>query len=225
MERQTSTLLVLTPYEARTAAAVFERLFPTDENTPGAIEMGVLTYLDRALAGAYRDKADAYRLGLAALDLAARRRSGMPFAECSAEEQDALLTDLEQGVLPNFRVPPQRDFFEMLRAHLQEGLFADPAHGGNRDKLGWKLLGHPGIWLENSAEENLSEEPVTKGGKIQSLADLGYSLDGGPREPADIPGYDPQRSVEPSAGAADVVLVGMGAMGSVVAPILARAGL
>src|SRR5215207_2922643 len=180
MERQTSTLLVLTPYEARTAAAIFERLFPTDENTPGAIEIGVLTYLDRALAGAYRDKAEAYRLGLAALDHAARRRSGIPFVECSAEQQDALLTELEQGILPDFRVPPQRDFFEMLRAHLQEGLFADPAHGGNRDKLGWKFLGHPGIWLENSAEENLFEQPVTKGGKIQSLEDVGYSL-GGPR--------------------------------------------
>src|ERR687890_1205777 len=225
MERQTSTLLVLTPYEARTAAAVFERLFPTDENNPGAIEMGVLTYLDRALAGAYRNKAEAYRLGLAALDHAARRRSGMPFADCSAEKQDALVTELEQGVLPNFRVPPQHDFFEMLRAHLQEGLFADPAHGGNRDKLGWKLLGHPGIWLENSAEENLSEEPVTKGGEVRSLGDLGYSLGSAPGMPVEIPGYDPQKSIEPPSGPADVVLVGVGAVGGLVAPLLARAGL
>src|SRR5215208_3225789 len=134
MERRTTSLLVLTPYEARTAAAVFDRLFPSDENGPGAIGIGVLAYLDRALAGAYRDKAEAYRLGLAALDLAARRRSGVPFANCSAEKQDALVAELEQGVLPDFRIPPQRDFFEMLRAHLQEGLFADPAHGGNRDK-------------------------------------------------------------------------------------------
>src|SRR5215217_9189623 len=103
MERQTSTLLVLTPYEARTAAAVFERLFPTDESSPGAIEIGILTYLDRALAGAYQDKAEAYRLGLAALDLAARRCSGIPFADSSAEMQDALIAELEQGVLPNFR--------------------------------------------------------------------------------------------------------------------------
>jgi gluconate 2-dehydrogenase alpha chain len=225
MERQTSALLVLTPYEARTAAAVFERLFPADESGPGAIDIGVLAYLDRALAGAYRDKAEAYRLGLAALDLAARRHSGLPFAGCPAEKQDALLADLERGVLPDFRIPPQRAFFEMLRAHLQEGLFADPAHGGNRDKLGWKLLGHPGIWLENSAEENLSEEPVTKGGKIQALEDVGYSLEGAPSEPVDIPGYDPQKGAEPPSGPADVVLVGMGAMGSVVAPILARAGL
>src|SRR5829696_7371886 len=197
MERQPSPLLVLTPYEARTVAAIFERLFPTDEKGPGAIEIGVLTYLDRALAGAYQDKADTYRLGLAALDLAARRRSGIPFADCSAEKQDALVTELEQGVLPNFRVPPQRDFFEMLRAHLQEGLFADPAHGGNRDKLGWKLLRHPGIWLENSAEENLSEKPVTKGDTIQSLEDVGYSLEGAPSEPVDIHGDDPQRGAEP----------------------------
>src|SRR5919112_3250034 len=99
MERQTSALLVLTPYEARTAAAVFERLFPTDENGPGATDIGVLAYLDRALAGAYRDKAETYRLGLAALDLAARRRWGSPFAYCAAEQQDALISDLEQGVL------------------------------------------------------------------------------------------------------------------------------
>jgi hypothetical protein len=37
MERQTSPLLVLTPYEARTAAAIFERLFPTDENIGRAV--------------------------------------------------------------------------------------------------------------------------------------------------------------------------------------------
>src|ERR671914_1249350 len=175
MERQTSTLLVLTPYEARTVAAVFERLFPTGESSPGAIEIGVLTYLDLALAGAYQDKAEAYRLGLAALDLAARRRSGKTFADCSAEKQDTLITELEKGILPNFRVPPQHDFFEMLRAHLQEGLFADPAHGGNRDKLGWRFLGHPGFWLENFAEENFSTDPATKGGVVRSLEDAGFS--------------------------------------------------
>src|SRR5919112_778663 len=134
MEEKTPALLILTPYEARTASAVFERLFPADENGPGATEIGVLTYLDRALAGAYRDRAEAYRLGLAALDVSTRRRCGVCFADCSTEKQDALLADLERGVLPDFRIPPQRDFFEMLRAHLQEGLFADPAHGGNREK-------------------------------------------------------------------------------------------
>jgi gluconate 2-dehydrogenase alpha chain len=148
----------------------------------------------------------------------------MPFADCGSEQQDALLIELEQGALPNFRVPPQHSFFALLRAHLQEGLFADPAYGGNRDKLGWKFLGHPGVWFENSAEENLSAEPVTKGGIVRSLKDVGYSLDA-PREPVEIPGYDPQRGAEPPTGPADVVLVGVGAAGALVASILARTGL
>jgi gluconate 2-dehydrogenase alpha chain len=220
-----SALIALNPYEARTAAAMFERLFPIDEAGPGAVEIGVVAYLDRALAGAYKDKAEAYRVGLATLDQVARDRCGVPFADCQGEQQDAMLGQLEQGRLPEFRVPPAREFFAMMRAHLQEGLFADPVYGGNRDKLGWKLLGHPGFWLENTAEENLAAEPATKGGMFQSLVDAGFSLDGGPREPVAIPGYDPQRGAEPPAGRADVVLVGVGAAGAQTAAILARAGL
>ena len=229
LERNTGerapALITLNPYEARTATAIFERLFPADENGPGAAEMGVLRYVDRALAGAYRDKAEAYRLGLAAMDLAARQRYGTPFADCRYEQQDVLVTSLARAELSNFQVPPQGNFFQMLREHLQEGLFADPTYGGNRDKLGWKFLGYPGFWTENSAEENLATEPVTKGGRIRSLENVGYSLDGGPRESEEIPGYAPQKGAEPPAGPADVVLVGLGAMGSVIAPILARAGL
>src|SRR2546421_5171626 len=224
-EKQTPALLALNSHEAQIAAAVFERLFPADESGPGAIEMGIVTYLDRALAGAYQDKAELYRLGLAALDRVARERYEISFVDCSPEQQDNLLADLERSMLPDFRVPSQRDFFDMLRAHLQEGLFADPAYGGNRNKRGWKFLGHPGIWFENSAEENLATAPVTKDGVVQSLEDVGYSLEGSPREPTEIAGYDPQRSIEPPTGPADVVLVGVGAMGSVVAPILASAGL
>jgi gluconate 2-dehydrogenase alpha chain len=222
MQGRTPALVALGPREARTAAALFERFFPTDENGPGATEIGVLTYVDRALAGAYRDRADSYRLGLAALDRAARRLHNASFADCDVGQQDDLIAELKRGSLPDFRIPTQHDFFEMVRTHVREGLFADPAHGGNRDKKGWMFLGHPGIWLENSAEENLATEPVTKGGEIRSLEDLGY---GAPGEPTEIPGYDPQRGAEPSSGPADVVLVGVGAAGSVVAPIFARAGL
>ncbi len=225
MRHDVSALIALNAYEARTAAAIFDRLFPADENSPGATALGVLTFVDRALASDYRDKAEAYRVGLATLDQIARQRWGAPFADCLPEQQDALLGELEHGSLPDFRVPPPRDFFAMLRAHLQEGLFADPAYGGNRDKEGWRFLGHPGFWFENSAEENLAPEPVTKGGVIQSLADVGYRLDGGPREPVELPGYDPQRGGEPPSGPVDVVLVGVGAAGAQAAMLLSRAGL
>ncbi len=222
-----SGLISLNPHEARTAAALFERLFPADADGPGATEIGVAVYVDRALAGAYADHVETYRLGLAGLDRVASERGQTSFADAAPDAQDELLAALERGELPErlFRVPPQRPFFDLVRAHMQEGLFADPAYGGNRDKLGWRTLGHPGVWLENSAEENLSATPVTKGGVIQSLADVGYHLGAMDGTPDEIPGYEPQRGSEPPSGRADVVLVGMGGVGGVIAPVLARAGL
>ena len=215
------TLLSLSTSEARTAGAFFERMFPADEQTPGASTIGVLAYVDQALAGAYQDQREAYRLGLAAINRASSEHFGRDFADCLAEEQDALITELEAGTLPNFQTPPQQKFFAMLRAHLQEGLFADPLYGGNRDKLGWKTLGHPGVWLENSAAENLTSEPVDKGGVVQSMGDLDiHSLDTESTE-------DAQRAQRNARGPqkADVILVGLGAVGAVIAPVLTEAGL
>src|SRR5215217_6699922 len=82
-----AALIALNPYEARTAAAIFERLFPADEHGPGATEIGVLTYVDRALAGPYNGKTETYRLGLAALDRAALDRYSAPLADCNPEQQ------------------------------------------------------------------------------------------------------------------------------------------
>ena len=218
--------MVLNAHESRTAAALFERLFPADENGPGAREIGVVAYLDRALAGAYRGEAETYRLGLAALDLASEENYGGPFVDCDVGAQDAMISALGRGELPGFAVPDGRAFFALLRAHLQEGLFADPVHGGNRDKLGWRFLDHPGIRFENPAEASLSDAPATGGG-IRSLEDVRPLEEPSFEEPEteEIPGYDPRRGAEPPSGPADVVLVGVGAVGALVAPILARAGL
>lgn len=219
-----TVLIALNAHEARTADAIFERLFPADSSTAGASQIGVVYYLDRALAGAYADKLDTYRLGLRAIDQVAQQQHDTPFADCSVDAQDAILAALEAGTLPNFSTPPQTAFFEMLRAQLQEGLFSDPVYGGNRDKLGWRVLKHPGVWLENSAEENLTEQPVTKHGVILSMADLGYTMQAA--SPAEaIPGYDPQQSVGSPTTDADIIIVGLGGMGGIVAPVFAKAGL
>lgn len=217
-------MLVLTASEARTVTAAFERMFPADDRGPGATDIGVTTYLDRSLVGAYREDVSTYRAGLANLDAASIRQWSLPFTEASVEQQDTLLGLLERGEIPDWESPAQAPFFDTLRAHLQEGLFSDPAYGGNRDKLGWQVLGHPGVWLENSAEEQLSALPVTKGGRIQSLADVAAALAMEPNE-TPIPGYDPGRGAADPVQSADVVLVGVGGVGGFIAPILARAGL
>src|SRR5690242_8012521 len=85
-----AALLALNREEAQIAAAIFERIFPADAGGPGATALGVVAYLDRALAGAYSHLADIYRYGLAALDGCARARHGLRFAACTPEQQDGL---------------------------------------------------------------------------------------------------------------------------------------
>jgi gluconate 2-dehydrogenase alpha chain len=216
------TLLALTAREAEIAAALFERMFPADGNGPGAREIDVVSYLDRALAGACRDLLPTYRAGLAQVERLSRERHGRGCAAAEPCEIDALLGEMEQGAVDGWIAPDQQAFFETMRAHLQEGLFSDPAHGGNRDKLGWRVLGHPGVWLDNSAEEHLSPEPVTKGGVIQSLADVMPALR---RDEEPVPGFDPWRGAAAPVENADVVIVGVGGVGGFIAPVLAGAGL
>jgi gluconate 2-dehydrogenase gamma chain len=45
-----------------------------------------------------------------------------------------------------------RDFFAMVYQNLQEGLYADPAYGGNYEMQGWRWLGYPGAASEHGAE-------------------------------------------------------------------------
>ena len=40
---------------------------------------------------------------------------------------------------------PSKLFFDLLWRNTEEGFFADPLYGGNRNKVGWKLIGFPGV--------------------------------------------------------------------------------
>ena len=43
-----------------------------------------------------------------------------------------------------FTQVPARAFFNILLQNTMEGYFADPIHGGNRNKAVWKMIGFPG---------------------------------------------------------------------------------
>jgi gluconate 2-dehydrogenase alpha chain len=215
-------LTSLNETEAEILEVFFEQLFPADENGPGATSIGVMQYLDRALSGPYAHHLETYRLGLIALDREAFSQYGSAFLRLNPQQQQQLIELLDIGSTSQFLAVRAKTFFELVRSHLQEGLFADPIYGGNRNKLGWRVLGHPGVWLENSAEENLSGKPADKGGIIQSLADLRL-----PRKERQVklPALDPQSDGNYPAPEADILIVGAGTVGSVVAPIFAKAGL
>jgi gluconate 2-dehydrogenase gamma chain len=129
---------------AATIAAFTERLMPGAPDKPGAGDTGVLNYIDLALAGAYADLQDFYRRGLAQLDAYCRKTYNEPFALLAAARQDEVITALEEGKATGFTWPTAQEFFNTIRTHTMEGMFADPIYGGNKDFAGWRLVGFPG---------------------------------------------------------------------------------
>lgn len=144
----------------RTLEAVTGRLIPSDEHGPGAVEAGAARYIDGALGDALAAWARAYAQGLDAVDGYARSSFGGPFATLEPEAQDAIIEALEQDSVEGFE-SGSAAFFELVLGHTIEGTFSDPYYGGNRDFIGWDLLGYPGLRLAVSPAEQRLEPPVS----------------------------------------------------------------
>lgn len=152
--------------EASFVEAAVARLIPSDALGPGALEAGCAVFMDRQLAGAYgraetwymqgpwpeggeeqgfqsrMAPAEMYRAGIRSVDEQCRARfDGKVFKNLSLEDQDQVLALLEKG---GFEPPGGKGFFALLLQNTIEGFFADPLYGGNRDMVGWKLIGFPG---------------------------------------------------------------------------------
>jgi len=148
-------LETLTQTEFETLEAITARLIPSDATGPGAVEAGAARYIDRALGGALAGFRDAYRAGLANVDVSARGAKGAPFAQLAAADQDALLTEMERNAATGFD-GGSAAFFALVRSHTVQGTFCDPFYGGNRNFAGWDLIGYPGVRLAvAAAEQNL----------------------------------------------------------------------
>ena len=143
-------------------AAFTERLMPGAPGKPGARDAGVLNYIDLALSGAYADQQDFYRRGLAALDAYCRKTHNAPFVRLPAAQQDEVITALEQGKAGGFTWPSAQAFFNTVRTHTMEGMFADPLYGGNKDFAGWRLIGFPGAQPAFSPEDMQSKDAFTR---------------------------------------------------------------
>ncbi|MEZ4623239.1 MAG: gluconate 2-dehydrogenase subunit 3 family protein [Thermomicrobiales bacterium] len=138
--------VALTPGELETLKSATERLIPTDELGPGAIEAGVFVFIDQALAGGSAATLPLFQAGLAALDAAAGEGG---YAALDTAAQDDLITAAATGELAD----APEGFFGLLLANTRGGFFSDPIWGGNKNFVGWDLLGYPGIKLFWSQEE------------------------------------------------------------------------
>jgi gluconate 2-dehydrogenase gamma chain len=136
------------PEQAVEIDAITARIIPTDE-TPGAHEAGVVHFIDRALATFAVDDQKTYSDGLPALQ--ARVRELFPtlekFSSATTDQQDQVLRSFDDpsraGARNSRRRAAVTSFFGTLRAHTVIGFLIDPdsASGGNRDGVGWKVIG------------------------------------------------------------------------------------
>ena len=130
--------------QARTVEAIAERLWPASGDSAGAIEAGVVYYIDRSLAGEYEEYQLDYRIGLELLDEVSRDEHGSAFRDLAAEQQDSILRGIEAGELQ----PQPREGLEgepPVSQDIRQELLA-----GEVGELGRQVAG-----LEQGREHNL----------------------------------------------------------------------
>ena len=126
--------------------------------------------LEEKRAEAWRQRIEIVRRkyldGIEELNQRSRAEFGDDFAELAPDQQDTILTLMERPVRDQERAheeeqavagfaPPEPalqqiaaevdlDFFPLLVLHTRQGFLADPIYGGNRDRVGWSVIGFPG---------------------------------------------------------------------------------
>jgi gluconate 2-dehydrogenase gamma chain len=107
-----------------------------------------------------------YLEGIEELNKRGRAEFGDDFADLAPDQQDLVLSLMEQPTRDEERAreeeqavagfaPPEPalqqiaaeidlDFFPLLVLHTRQGFLADPIYGGNRDRVGWDVIGFPG---------------------------------------------------------------------------------
>lgn len=128
-----SPFRILSASEAIELEAITARIIPSGDS-PGAREAGVIYFIDTVLADIEPGLTEPMRKGLANLHDHIHDAYGTSsFAALKHAQQIEALLAIEDT-----------EFFGTLRFLTIAGTFCDPSHGGNRNKIGWKLIGFEG---------------------------------------------------------------------------------
>lgn len=130
----------ITNAEAREIIAIAARILPTTD-TPGATEAGAVYFFDKALGTFLADMLVPARGMLAGFQagIEAAFPGAKVFSDLSEADQDTYLASNEST-----------PFFGGFRFLTMAGVFGMSMYGGNRDNIGWKLVGMDGpphAWL------------------------------------------------------------------------------
>jgi gluconate 2-dehydrogenase gamma chain len=217
--------------ESEFVEAALARLIPADDLGPGALEADAAYFIDQQLAGDYGAGArfynqgpfgtatplqgyqlalsprQLYRAGIAATDRYCEEKHGKRFAQLDPAKQDEVLKGLqEMAGDKDLKEVPGAAFFNHLLGDTKDGFFADPAYGGNKDMVGWKLIGFPGVPAVYTdrigRNEPYAVKPVDIGGAKQAHRDNGHQHVHvvHPPEPRPRQTEPPASQPDPSAG-------------------------
>jgi hypothetical protein len=125
------TFTLLGPADAADVEALAAQIVPSDD-TPGAREAGAAIFIDRALATFFAHWRENFMDGLRGFQAACHA------ANPDAASFAALPSPRQIDFLHTVQTTP---FFDQARLLTLCGMFASPKYGGNRDGIGWKLIG------------------------------------------------------------------------------------
>ncbi|UPV76540.1 gluconate 2-dehydrogenase subunit 3 family protein (plasmid) [Halorussus limi] len=158
--------------QARLVQAMAARIMPSDEVGPGAVELGVVYFIDEQLNSEYGVAADwymekpfvnrydgakpnqgwqsrltpaeVYENALEWIEEYTSQRYGKSFLDLSDEQKDEVLQALDDNEVDTFRSIQPEEFFRLIRFNTIEGMYCDPMYDGNRNMDGWRMKRFPG---------------------------------------------------------------------------------
>ena len=144
-----------TAEEAADVVAFGAQIIPTDD-TPGATEAHAVYFIDHALIEFAPGDQTRVRAAIHALNDLAVKHSGhasLRFSQLSPADQLELTKNFQSsfpavsgGYDPsnNGMNSSGNNYFELLRTYIITGFLSDPDLGGNKDMIGWKVIGFDG---------------------------------------------------------------------------------
>ena len=167
-------------------SAAAERIYPEDENGPGAIALGAPYFIDHQLAGGFGNNEREYTMGpfnagtdyqgyqsplkrhevfmagIRAMEKESQENYGTSFVELEGEQQDEVLQKFQDDQV-RLKHVSSAYFFDQLRTATLAGVYADPLYGGNANMDGWRMKEFPGSQMsyleEIDSEEFIEYEP------------------------------------------------------------------
>ena len=155
--------------EAAATEALVEHMWPADRLGGSGVDLGIATYIDRQLAGAFGrgDRLYAqgpyrkgkvqhgyqlpltpeayYKSGVQALNAYCTRTHSKAFDRLGTPEREAALQAASTGKANSKEFDLAAWFNGLLYPLFVQGAFADPIYGGNQGKAAWKMIGYPGL--------------------------------------------------------------------------------